>query len=34
MIGIEDAEATLSDRAQRIGRGELPIDAAAIPQLS
>ncbi len=33
MIGIEDAEATLSDRAQRIGRGELPIDAAAIPQL-
>jgi NAD(P)-dependent dehydrogenase (short-subunit alcohol dehydrogenase family) len=33
MIGIEEAEATLTDRAQRYGRGELPIDPASIPQL-
>ena len=33
MIGIEDAEATLQDRAGRIGRGVLPIDLAEIPQL-
>ncbi len=33
MIGLEDAAATLKDRAARIGRGELPIDLAAIPQL-
>ncbi|MBT4522674.1 MAG: SDR family NAD(P)-dependent oxidoreductase [Halieaceae bacterium] len=33
MIGIEEAEATLTERAQRIGRGELPIDQASIPQL-
>jgi hypothetical protein len=33
MIGIEEAEATLQDRAARIGRTELPIDLAAIPQL-
>ena len=33
MIGIEDAQATLQDRAGRIGRGELPIDLAEIPQL-
>ena len=33
MIGIEEAEATLTARAQRIGRGELPIDQASIPQL-
>ena len=33
MIGIEGAEATLQDRAARIGRTELPIDLAAIPQL-
>ncbi len=33
MIGIEDAEATLRDRAQRIGRGVLPIELAEIPQL-
>ena len=33
MIGIEQAEATLRDRAGRIGRAELPIDLAEIPQL-
>jgi len=33
MIGIDEAEATLLDRAGRIGRGELPIDLAAVPQL-
>ncbi len=33
MIGIDEAESTLQDRAQRIGRGELPIDLAAVPQL-
>ncbi|GHD31026.1 SDR family NAD(P)-dependent oxidoreductase [Halioglobus pacificus] len=33
MIGVEDAEATLQQRAQRIGRAELPIDQAEIPQL-
>jgi NAD(P)-dependent dehydrogenase (short-subunit alcohol dehydrogenase family) len=33
MIGIEGAEATLLDRAARIGRTELPIDLAAVPQL-
>ncbi|MEH6569156.1 MAG: SDR family NAD(P)-dependent oxidoreductase [Halioglobus sp.] len=33
MIGIEGAEATLHDRAARIGRTELPIDLAAVPQL-
>jgi NAD(P)-dependent dehydrogenase (short-subunit alcohol dehydrogenase family) len=33
MIGIEGAEATLQDRASRIGRTELPIDLAAVPQL-
>jgi NAD(P)-dependent dehydrogenase (short-subunit alcohol dehydrogenase family) len=33
MIGIEDAEATLQNRAARIGRSELPIDLAEIPQL-
>lgn len=33
MIGIEDAETTLQNRASRIGRGELPIDLAEIPQL-
>lgn len=33
MIGIEDAEATLHNRASRIGRAELPIDLAEIPQL-
>jgi len=33
MIGIEGAQATLDDRATRIGRGELPINPAEIPQL-
>mgnify|MGYP003625782040 CR=1 FL=1 len=33
MIGVEDAEATLHDRAARIGSGELPIDLAEVPQL-
>jgi len=33
MIGVEDAGATLQERAARIGRGELPIDLAEIPQL-
>lgn len=33
MIGIEGAEATLHERAARIGRGALPIDLAEIPQL-
>ena len=29
MIGLSDAQATLADRANRIGRGELPIDLAS-----
>ncbi len=33
MIRVEDAQATLQDRAARIGRAELPIDLAEIPQL-
>ena len=33
MIGIDHAHGTLTDRANRIGRGELPIDLASIPQL-
>ena len=33
MIRVEEAEATLRDRAARIGRAELPIDLAEIPQL-
>ena len=33
MIGIEGAEVTLQDRASRIGRAELPIDLASVPQL-
>ncbi len=33
MIRVEEAEATLHDRAARIGRAELPIDLAEIPQL-
>ncbi|MGI9285834.1 MAG: SDR family NAD(P)-dependent oxidoreductase [Pseudomonadales bacterium] len=33
MIGVEEAEKTLSDRAQRYGRSELPIDLQQIPQL-
>jgi NAD(P)-dependent dehydrogenase (short-subunit alcohol dehydrogenase family) len=33
MISVEDAQETLQDRAARIGRTELPIDLAAVPQL-
>ena len=33
MIDVQDAEATLQERAARIGRAELPIDLAEIPQL-
>ena len=33
MIRVEEAEVTLTARAQRIGRAELPIDLAEIPQL-
>ncbi len=33
MIGVEEAEKTLSERASRIGRTELPIDQAEIPML-
>lgn len=33
MIGIEEAEKTLQQRAGRIGRSELPIDLAEVPQL-
>jgi NAD(P)-dependent dehydrogenase (short-subunit alcohol dehydrogenase family) len=33
MIGLEGAEATLADRAKRIGQGMLPIDQAGIPKL-
>ncbi len=33
MIGVEEAETTLTERAQRYGRAELPIDLAQIPQL-
>ncbi len=33
MIGIGESEKVLQDRAQRIGRCELPIDLAAVPQM-
>ena len=33
MIGVEGAQATLTERAERIGRSALPIDPASIPQL-
>ncbi len=33
MIGVEDAQVTLQNRAARIGRSELPIDLAEVPQL-
>jgi NAD(P)-dependent dehydrogenase (short-subunit alcohol dehydrogenase family) len=33
MIGLEGARATLEDRADRIGRGVLPINHASIPKL-
>jgi NAD(P)-dependent dehydrogenase (short-subunit alcohol dehydrogenase family) len=33
MINVEEAEATLAERAKRYGRNELPIDLATIPSL-
>jgi len=33
MIGHSEAQATLRDRAERIGRGELPIDPAGVPAM-
>lgn len=33
MIDVQDAQATLQARAERIGRAALPIDLAEIPQL-
>ncbi len=33
MFGTEDAEAQLTDRAQRYGRAELPLDLAHLPQM-
>jgi hypothetical protein len=33
MIGLDNAEATLLDRAARIGRAELPINLDEVPQL-
>jgi NAD(P)-dependent dehydrogenase (short-subunit alcohol dehydrogenase family) len=33
MIRVEEAQQTLQDRAARIGRADLPIDLAEIPQL-
>jgi NAD(P)-dependent dehydrogenase (short-subunit alcohol dehydrogenase family) len=33
MIGLEGAEAVLLDRAARIGRAEMPINLAEVPQL-
>ncbi len=33
MIGVEGAQATLTKRAERIGRSALPIDPTSIPQL-
>ncbi len=33
MIGVEEAQATLSERAQRYGQAVLPIDPAPIPQI-
>ena len=33
MIGLEEAEHTLMDRAKRIGKASLPIDLASIPKL-
>ena len=33
MYGHEETEATLKDRAERIGRGELPIDLASLPMM-
>jgi NAD(P)-dependent dehydrogenase (short-subunit alcohol dehydrogenase family) len=33
MMGVEDAQAQLTDRAQRYGRAELPLDLATLPQI-
>ena len=33
MFGHQETEATLKDRAARIGRGELPIDLASLPMM-
>ena len=33
MFGHQETEATLKDRAARIGRGELPIDLASLPKM-
>ena len=33
MINIEEAEATLADRAARYGRAEMPINLAEVPQM-
>ncbi len=33
MIDVENAEAQLTDRAQRYGKAELPFDLASIPQM-
>jgi NAD(P)-dependent dehydrogenase (short-subunit alcohol dehydrogenase family) len=33
MFGHEETEATLKDRASRIGRGELPFDLASLPMM-
>ena len=33
MIGLAETEAVLTDRARRIGQGELPIELASIPKL-
>lgn len=33
MIGVEDAEAQLTDRAQRYGRAELPLDLESLPRM-
>ena len=33
MIGVENAQAQLTDRAQRYGRAELPLNLAGLPQM-
>ena len=33
MYGHGETEATLKDRAERIGRGELPFDLASLPMM-
>ena len=32
-MNLEETEATLSDRAKRIGAGNLPIEPQGIPQI-